>query len=104
MKSSQPSLRETRDKQPLGRDRDRSWYHCHTTSMIKLFLVTANGSMGIGGSIRARRKVFGLAYNRRETQDKRPLGRNSDRRWYHRHTNVNISMGCNQKSFTVVWK
>ena len=27
VKSSRPSSRETRDKQPLGRDRDRSWYH-----------------------------------------------------------------------------
>ena len=33
----------------------------------KAFLVTAHGSMGIGSSIRARWKVIGLAYNRRET-------------------------------------
>ena len=37
MKISRPSLRKTRDKGPLGRDPDRSWYHHHTTSMIKLF-------------------------------------------------------------------
>ena len=37
MKSSRSSLRETRDKQPFGRDPERSWCHCYTTSMIKLF-------------------------------------------------------------------
>ena len=30
-----PSLRETQDKQPLGRDPKRSWCHCHTS--VKLF-------------------------------------------------------------------
>jgi hypothetical protein len=30
VKSSQPSLHETRDKWPLGRDPDRSWCHFHT--------------------------------------------------------------------------
>ena len=35
VKSSRPSLCETRDKRPLGREPDRSW--CHTTSTIKLF-------------------------------------------------------------------
>ena len=29
-KSSWPSLRETRDKRPLGSDPDRSWCHRHT--------------------------------------------------------------------------
>ena len=37
VKSSQPRLRETLDKRPLGWDLDRSWCHRHTTSMIKLF-------------------------------------------------------------------
>ena len=37
VKSSRPSLREIRDKQPLGRDPYRSWCQCHTTSMIKLY-------------------------------------------------------------------
>ena len=37
LKSSQPSLHETRDKQPLGWKSDRNWCHCHTVSMIKLF-------------------------------------------------------------------
>ena len=36
LKSSQPSLRETWDKWPLGRELDRSWCHFHTMSMIKL--------------------------------------------------------------------
>ena len=31
MKSSRPSLLETRDKQLLRRDPDRRWYHCHTS-------------------------------------------------------------------------
>ena len=30
VKSSRHSLRETRDKRPLGRDSDRSWCHRHT--------------------------------------------------------------------------
>ena len=37
LKSSRPSLPETRDKRPLGRESDRSWCHRHTTSMMKLF-------------------------------------------------------------------
>ena len=45
----------------------------------KANLAAAHGSMGIGGSIPARRKVLGLAYNRRETRDKRLLGRDEDR-------------------------
>ena len=31
------SLRETRDKRPLDKESNRSWCHCHTTSMKKLF-------------------------------------------------------------------
>ena len=69
-KSSRPNLRETRDKQLLGRYPDRSWCQHHTTSMIKFFLVAAHG------------------YNRRETRDKRPLGRDPVRSWCHRHTSV----------------
>jgi len=33
VKSSQPSLHETWDKRPLGRELDRSWCLCHTMSM-----------------------------------------------------------------------
>ena len=65
VKSSRPSLREIRDKRPLCRDPDRSWCHRHTKSMIKLF-VAVHGIMGIGGSIWARWKLLGLAYNRRK--------------------------------------
>jgi hypothetical protein len=36
-------------------------------------------------------KSFVLVYNRHETWDKRPLGRDSDRRWCHCHTNVKLS-------------
>ena len=53
------------------------------------FLVAAHGSMGICGNIWA--KVLGLAYNRRKTRDKRPLGKDPDRSWCHRHTIVNLS-------------
>ena len=59
----------------------------------KAFLVAAHGSMNIGGSILARWKVLGLVYNRRETRDKRPLGRNQDRSWCHCHTIVSF-LGC----------
>ena len=48
MKSSRSSLRETRDKQPFGRDPERSWCHRYTTSMIKLFW---SKPMPFGGSI-----------------------------------------------------
>ena len=37
VKSSQPSLCETLDKQLLGRDPDRSWCHLHTTINLPLF-------------------------------------------------------------------
>ena len=37
VKSSRPSLRETRDNWPLGREPDISWCHCHTKSMIRLY-------------------------------------------------------------------
>ena len=30
VRSFQPSLWETLDKWSLGKDSDRSWYHCHT--------------------------------------------------------------------------
>ena len=33
-------------------------------------------------------KSSSLTYNRRETRDKRPLGRNPDRSWGHRHISV----------------
>ena len=35
-------------------------------------------------------KSSSLAYNRHETQDKRPLCKNSDKSWCHRHTNVKL--------------
>ena len=57
------------------------------TSMINLFW---SHPMGIGGSIRAKWKVLGLAYNWCETRDKRPLGKDLDRSWCHRHTNWKI--------------
>ena len=38
VKSSRPSLRETREKRPLGMESDWSWCHRHTTSMITLLL------------------------------------------------------------------
>ena len=41
--------------------------------------------------MRARWKVFGLAYNRHNTQDKRLLGRDLDRSWCHRYTSVKLS-------------
>ena len=37
LKGSLPSLPDTRDRRPFGRESDRIWCHCHTTSMIKLF-------------------------------------------------------------------
>ena len=72
---------------------------------------------------RASWKVLGLAYNQSETWDKQSLGRDPDRSWCHRHTSVKLFwsqpmapwtsaaayanihgvMGCDQKSFTLVW-
>ena len=37
VKTSQPSLCETRDKWLLGQETDRSWCHRHTRNMIKFF-------------------------------------------------------------------
>ena len=38
LKSSWPSITETWDKRPLGRELDRSLCHRHTTSIIKLLV------------------------------------------------------------------
>ena len=57
---------------------------------LSFFLVTARDSMCISGSIRARWKFQGLANNRRETRDKRPLVRHPDKSWCHRHTIVSF--------------
>jgi hypothetical protein len=54
-------------------------------------LAAAHGFMGVRGSIRVSCKVLGLAYNRCETRDKRPLGKDPDRSWCHRHTPVKVS-------------
>ena len=35
-------------------------------------------------------KVSDIAYNQCETQDKRPLGRDTDRSWCHLHTSVKL--------------
>ena len=57
-------------------------------------------------------KFSDLAYNRCETRDKRPLGRDPDRSWCYFHTSVKLtcvlrsvhgSMGCDQESFSLVW-
>ena len=55
--------------------------------MIKLFWSQPMASWASG----ARWKVLGLAYNWRETQVKRPLGRKPDSRWSHRQTSVKLS-------------
>ena len=34
VKSSRPSLRETRDKPPLGMDPELSWYYLHTSANL----------------------------------------------------------------------
>ena len=47
----------------------------------KAFLVPAHDFMGIGGSI----KVLDLTYNRHETQDKGPLGRDPNSNWCYLH-------------------
>ena len=48
LKTSRPSLRETRDKRTLGRDPDRSWCHSHTSvklSWSKLMSPWTTGSI-----------------------------------------------------------
>ena len=93
----------------------------------KAFLVAAHSCIGIDDSILAMLKALGISYNRRETRDKRPLGRDPDRSWCHCHTSVKIflvtthgsmdiggsirvcchsvrgSIG-DQESFTLVWR
>ena len=88
LKGFRPCLRENRDKQPLVRESGRSWCHFQTTSMIKLFWSQPICSMGIEGSLQAKWKVLGLAYNR---CNKRPLGRDPDMSWCHRHTPTKLS-------------
>ena len=47
-------------------------------------------SISVLSHTRTRLKVLGLAYNRRETRDKRPLARYSDISWCHLHTSVKL--------------
>ena len=82
VKSSQPSLCETRDKQPLC--------HCHTISVIKVFL-SLSMVYGHRWQHTGKVNVLGLAYNQHETWDKRPLNRDPDRSWCHRPTSVKLS-------------
>ena len=90
VKSSQPSLCETLNKWPLDRDLDRSWCHCHTSSMIKLSWLQPTASTDNRQNTRARWKVLELAYNWCETQDMQPLGRDPDRSWCHRHNSIKL--------------
>ena len=86
--------------------------------IIRVFISTYEGKV----------RTSSLAYNRCETRDKRPLGRDPDRSWSHLHTSVKLflvtaysSMDINdsigvyyrsvhgpmcfvQKSFTLVWR
>ena len=57
VKSSQPSLRETRDKRPSGRYPDRSWCHLHTS--VKLFWSQLlSGSLSNGHLFRVSRRLY----------------------------------------------
>ena len=56
-------------------------------------------------------KSSSLAYNRRETRNKRPLGRDPDWGWCHRHISVKLffvtahgAISCDQNSFTLMWR
>ena len=92
---SRSSLCETQVKRLFGRNPNRGWCHRQTTSLIKLYLVAAYGSMGIGGIIRVKWKLVDeLAYNRRETRYKRSLSRDPDRNWCHSHTSVVFSVAA----------
>ena len=45
----------------------------------------------VNSTLKASRwKILNLAYNRRKTRDKRPLGRDPDRGWFHRHSHVKL--------------
>ena len=57
----------------------------------KAFLIAAHDFMGIGGEIRARLNVLNQGYNRHETQDKRSMGRDPNRSWFHLRTSVKLS-------------
>ena len=92
--------REIRDKRPLGRNTDRSCCQRHTTSIIKLF----GRRPWLHGHRRQHTdkvKVLGPVYNRRETQDKRPLDRDPDRSWCHRHISVNLYWSQPHRSMDV---
>ena len=54
------------------------------------FLVAAHDSMDFGGSIRGKVKSSSIAYNRRETRNKRPVGWEPDRSWCHLLTGVKL--------------
>jgi hypothetical protein len=50
VKSFRPSLRETRDKRPLGRDPDRSC--CHLLTSVKLALMSMEPRAAIKKALR----------------------------------------------------
>ena len=57
-----------------------------------LLITNSRGSINIMSSkYEGKVKSSSLAYNRRETRDKRPLIRDPDRTWCHLHTNVKLS-------------
>ena len=70
-----------------------------------------NNCLTFVGIYVARWKVLDQAYNRYETQDKRPLGRDPERSWCHCHTNVKLfwsqpvapwSTGCDKCKFFMI--
>ena len=79
---------------PLARS--QCWYYTATLpySFFGRSLVswTAGRSVLNGRYInmQATWKVLGLAYNRRETREKRLLDRDPDRSWFHHHTSVKL--------------
>ena len=87
VKSFRPSLRKTRDKRPLGRVPNWNWCYRHITNMIKHCWSRPwpHGHRQHTGKVKSSRLIL------QPTRDKRPLARNPDRSWCHRHTSVKLS-------------
>ena len=65
------------------------WCHRHATSVIK-FSCSQPIALWASAASYGQGEKFSAVYNPGETRDKRPLGRDPDRSWRHRHSSVKL--------------
>ena len=132
---------------PMSKKIEADWYMLHMTPknalsaykslliILYIIFVLQNNTQYTGKEcswIRTFKKYNfviyeGLAYNRRDSRDRRSLSREPNRSWCHLHTSMKLSwsqpmaswiggcirvccrpvqgsIGCDQESFTIVWR